>query len=104
MEKGMQSLFNEMKIMRAVTKHPNVIQLNEVYEGDNTYYFVMELSEGNSLYDEIKKHSDLMFTYDEVQSITKDLICGIQYLSKSNIMHRDLKPENLLFKHKNSLK
>ena len=93
-----------MKIMRAVTKHPNVIQLNEVYEGDNTYYFVMELSEGNSLYDEIKKHSDLMFTYDEVQSITKDLICGIQYLSKSNIMHRDLKPENLLFKHKNSLK
>lgn len=40
--------------MRAITDHPNVIKLVEVFEGENTYYFVMELSEGNSLYDEIK--------------------------------------------------
>ena len=44
--------------MRAATKHPNVIELQEVYEGENTYYFVMELSEGNNLYTEIKKHQD----------------------------------------------
>lgn len=50
-------MFNELKIMRAITGHPNVINLYETYEGENTYYFVMEIVEGTSLYDEIKKHS-----------------------------------------------
>ena len=42
--------------MRKVNEHNNVIKLYEVFEGENTYYFVMELSNGCSLYDEIKKH------------------------------------------------
>ena len=45
-----------MKIMRALNNHKNVIKLEEVFEGENTYYFVMEIMEGNSLYDEIKKN------------------------------------------------
>ena len=56
MEKGLASLMNEMKIMRKLNNHPNVVKLFEVFEGENTYYFVMELSSGNSLYEEIKKH------------------------------------------------
>jgi serine/threonine protein kinase len=43
--------------MRALRDHPNVIKLYEVFEGENTFYFVMEIVEGVSLYDEIKKHA-----------------------------------------------
>ena len=43
--------------MRNLRGHPNVIKLHDVYEGENTYYFVMDIVEGASLYDSIKKHS-----------------------------------------------
>ncbi len=43
-----------MKIMRTLSEHHNVIKLKEVFEGESTFYFVMEILEGKSLYDEIK--------------------------------------------------
>jgi serine/threonine protein kinase len=43
--------------MRELTGHINVIKLYETFEGENTFYFVMEIIEGTSLYDEIKRHA-----------------------------------------------
>lgn len=43
--------------MRNLRDHPNVIKLYEVFEGEHTFYFVMEIVEGTSLYEEIKKHA-----------------------------------------------
>jgi serine/threonine protein kinase len=40
---------NEMKIMRDLKGHPNIVNLHEVFEGEYTFYFIMELIEGNSL-------------------------------------------------------
>ena len=40
MDKGMESLFNEIEIMRALVDHPNVVKLKEVFEGENTYYLI----------------------------------------------------------------
>lgn len=99
-----ESLFNELKIMRATTDHMNIIKLFEVFEGENTYYFIMELCEGNSLYDEIKNHQSAPFSDDVIHSITEDLLSGVAYCASKNIMHRDLKPENLLFGIKDSQK
>lgn len=104
LEKGIESLFNELKIMRATTDHMNIIKLFEVFEGENTYYFIMELCEGNSLYDEIKNHQSAPFSDDVIHSITEDLLSGVAYCASKNIMHRDLKPENLLFGIKDSQK
>jgi calcium-dependent protein kinase len=83
--------------MRTLTNHPNVIKLYETFEGDNTYYFVMEIVEGTSLYDEIKNHSATPYKDDEIRDILKMLIAAIAYCADKNIMHRDLKPENILF-------
>ena len=32
--------------MRALTNHENIIKYHEVFEGENTYYLVMEIVEG----------------------------------------------------------
>lgn len=58
MENGIASLHNELKIMRQVDNYENIIKLHEVYQGDNTFYLVMDLLEGPSLYDEIKNYGD----------------------------------------------
>ena len=71
------SLFNEIEIMRALPDHKNIVKLREVYEGENTYYLVMDISEGKSLYDEIKSHQEKPFTPKEILQIIKDLSEGI---------------------------
>ena len=88
--------------MRALPDHKNIVKLREVYEGENTYYLVMDISEGKSLYDEIKSHQVKPFTPKEILQIIKDLSEGIACCASWKVMHRDLKPENLLFKNKNN--
>ena len=36
--------------MRELSPHPLIVNLHEVYEGDNNMYLIMDLAEGGSLY------------------------------------------------------
>lgn len=63
----------------------------------------MEILEGASLYDEIKKHSNQPYSDTEVKDIMKMLIAAVSECAKNKIMHRDIKPENILFAWKNSI-
>ncbi|EGR31496.1 protein kinase domain protein [Ichthyophthirius multifiliis] len=94
-ENGINSFMNELKIMQNVNDHPNIVKLHEVFEGDYTYYLVMELIEGPSLQEDLYNRENL-YTNHQIIQIMKMLILAIQYCSKKNIMHRDLKPDNIL--------
>ncbi len=83
--------------MRNLTENPYIIKLYEVFEGEYTFYFVMEIVEGTSLYEEIKKHAQSQYKDEEIKEILSMLINGIAFCASKNIMHRDIKPENLLF-------
>lgn len=39
--------------MRDLSNHKNIVKLHEVYEGEHTFYLVMELSKGPTLYDKL---------------------------------------------------
>jgi serine/threonine protein kinase len=40
--------------MRTLSPNPGIINLHEVYEGDNNIYLIMDLAQGGSLYSEMK--------------------------------------------------
>lgn len=48
-------MFQEISISRKMD-HPSFVSLHAVYEGDNTFYMVMDLVEGKSLHDEMSRH------------------------------------------------
>ncbi|EGR28086.1 protein kinase domain protein [Ichthyophthirius multifiliis] len=98
-DKGRESLINEIEILRSLN-HPNILKLHEVFETNNSIYFILDLIEGGELSDKLESKSK--FTYDEIKEIVKGLLEGIKYMHKKNIMHRDLKPENLLLKSSES--
>ena len=62
----------------------------------------MELVTGGELFNYIVRRKKLR--EKEASRFYRQIIDGIEYLSRLKISHRDLKPENLLLDHNNNIK
>ena len=60
------------------------------------YGLIFELL-GLSLYEYLKMNTFMGFNIVQIQNIAFQLLKGINFLHKINIIHTDLKPENILF-------
>merc|ERR1712000_5931 len=91
----MQRLRIEIDILTRV-KHPNIINLKEIMEDDDTLYIITELVTGGELFDKIVELG--AYTEADAAKLVARMVSAIDYLHSMNIVHRDLKPENLLLK------
>ncbi|KTW28738.1 uncharacterized protein T551_02588 [Pneumocystis jirovecii RU7] len=93
----------EISILRSL-KHKNIISVLEVAVGKalDDIYMVEEYCEQDmaSIMDAVS----IKYTQSEVKCLTKQLLEGVEYLHKQNIIHRDLKMSNLLLNAKGILK
>lgn len=90
-------LLRELAILKSV-KHPCLNKLKwivqpEDFSNINDAYLVLEPCDMD-LKKLLKSSKHLQEV--QVKSIIYDLICGLNYLHKSQIVHRDLKPANIL--------
>ncbi|CAD8113947.1 unnamed protein product [Paramecium sonneborni] len=99
---GFQALFNEINLM-ATLDHDSVVKLEEVYEGENTFYLILEHLKGNSLHDLISRGQIGQLSWDQIKSILWQILTGVSRMHQLEIMHRDLKPENIMFKEVNQI-
>lgn len=97
-------MLNEIDIMRAVN-HENILRLHEVFETEKSIYLVMELIQGRSLQDMLKKgvFKEPQFQ-TKIPNIIRSIMSGLSYLATKGIMHRDLKPDNILFDKEEKIK
>ncbi|EFN57977.1 hypothetical protein CHLNCDRAFT_20239 [Chlorella variabilis] len=84
----------EILILAAVSDHPNVVDMYEVWEDASYLFIVMEACMGGELFDMVieRKH----FTEADAASITAAMLSVMQHCHSKGIIHRDLKPENFL--------
>lgn len=90
---GKESLINELNIMRELSQesNENVLDLEGVYESDNSIYVVLELLTGGQLFNRIQLQNG-NFSEQDIKSFMAGFLNGIEHLHKNRIMHRDLKP------------
>ena len=74
--------------------HPNIVNVYDVGEDEGVNFIVMELVEGITLKDYIKKKGKL--SVKEATSIAIPVSLGLEAAHNSNIVHRDVKPQNII--------
>lgn len=94
----------EVKIMRALTGHNNLVQFYDAFEDHENVYIVMELCEGGELLDRILSRGG-KYTEDDAKTVLIQILRVVSFCHLQGVVHRDLKPENFLFtsKEENSL-
>ncbi|CAD8050293.1 unnamed protein product [Paramecium sonneborni] len=87
------SLHQEIEIMKKL-KHPNIVELYEVYSTSNNTYLVQEYCNGPDL----KQYMAEKKILEEEQAIKmiKQIANGLKQIVSNNFIHRDLKPANIL--------
>lgn len=75
-------------------EHTNVVRINEVFEANNTAYYVMEYIEGASLQDYVRKHGPM--SADAAKALLQPLIEAVATLHSNSIAHYDIKPANIM--------
>lgn len=81
---------------RAVARlnHPTIVQVYTFGEEKGVIYFVMELVEGETVTQRLKRNGALPL--QEAVFILLQTIEGLGYASARGIIHRDIKPSNLM--------
>ncbi|MBI5417594.1 protein kinase [Candidatus Poribacteria bacterium] len=87
----------EVEIVRKFN-HLNIVKLEKIGEYKNNPYIVMELLEGESLHEILKKGKK--FSFMESVHIIKQLAGVLGYVHSCGIIHRDLKPGNIMIENK----
>jgi len=97
-------VFEVIKLSIPVIKdinHPNILQLIDLKEDSEYYYFIYEYCDGGNLDDYLNylKNNNKSLTEEEVQYIMKQLVEAVKYLHNKKIVHRNMKPRNILIKY-----
>nr|KAF6506092.1 hypothetical protein HJG63_007929 [Rousettus aegyptiacus] len=85
--------FREVSSMKSLN-HPNIVQLFEVIDTENTLFLIMELVDGGDLLSYLMDCGRMM--EHQAQGIFRQLISALHYCHQRGIIHRDLKPGNIL--------
>lgn len=75
-------------------KHPNIVAVHSEFSAYGTSFIAMEMCDGPSLSDLIRKHGPLPIP--AVKAIIGQLAAGLACAHAAGIAHRDLKPSNVL--------
>jgi serine/threonine-protein kinase len=75
-------------------QHPNIVQVFDYGQSEESYYIVMEFVEGTDLRRYLKRHGVLQV--DRAVAIAHDVALGLGAAHRLGIVHRDVKPQNIM--------
>ncbi|EPS59727.1 hypothetical protein M569_15078, partial [Genlisea aurea] len=93
---AIEDVRREVKILRALTGHRNLVEFYEAYEDGENVYVVMELCKGGELLDRILSRGG-KYSEEDAKVVMVQILSVVSYCHLQGVVHRDLKPENFLF-------
>ena len=92
-EKYRQAFVREAKML-ATLHHPNIVEVLDVFDENNTSYMVMTFVKGKSLQQIVETRGKL--PYPETVNYIAQITNAVGYIHDHHILHRDIKPDNIM--------
>jgi len=93
-DKDLVNKFKRESQSAASLSHPNIVNVYDVGQYEDTFYIVMELVEGITLKEYIQEKGKL--SEKEALQIGKQVAKALKHAHTNSIIHRDIKPHNIL--------
>ena len=74
--------------------HPHIVQVYDVGQEGETYFYSMEFVRGGSLEDRLRNEGKIAVA--ETLRIALEAATALEYAESRHIVHRDIKPDNLM--------
>ncbi|MBP3349591.1 MAG: leucine-rich repeat protein [Bacteroidaceae bacterium] len=97
-----RSLFRKEYEVGSRLSHPNVVQYERMYEGDDDCYLLMEHIQGQTLAECIAFSTAYFTNRRNLDKFVGQLLAGVGYLHEQNVLHGDLKPQNIMLTQVNN--
>lgn len=95
---AVEDVKREVKILKALQGHENVVHFYNAFEDDSYVYIAMELCEGGELLDHILAKKGSRYTEKDAAIVVRQMLKVAAQCHLHGLVHRDMKPENFLFK------
>lgn len=82
----------EAECLNNLKHHRNIVQVNEVFAENGTFYYVMEFLKGETL----RQHVAGKLSEKEALKYIADIADALDYLHSEYINHLDVKPDNIM--------
>lgn len=93
---AIEDVRREVKILKALSGHHNLVKFYDACEDSNNVYIIMELCEGGELLDRILSRGG-KYPEEDAKAIVRQILSIVAFCHIQGVVHRDLKPENFLF-------
>eukprot|EP00457_Paulinella_chromatophora_P004028 gb/GEZN01004038.1/.p1 GENE.gb/GEZN01004038.1/~~gb/GEZN01004038.1/.p1 ORF type:complete len:552 (-),score=62.27 gb/GEZN01004038.1/:343-1998(-) len=76
--------------------HPHVVKLKDAYETSSRIWMVLELLNGEELFQKIMGASEKGLGREKTVLYFQQLVMAVKHLHERGVVHRDLKPSNIM--------
>ncbi|XP_052142052.1 calcium-dependent protein kinase 4 isoform X1 [Oryza glaberrima] len=95
---AVEDVKREVKILKELKGHENIVHFYNAFEDDSYVYIVMELCEGGELLDRILAKKNSRYSEKDAAVVVRQMLKVAAECHLHGLVHRDMKPENFLFK------
>lgn len=91
---GQEMFLREARKMNRVSQVPQVVQVLDLFQENNSAYIIMEFVEGETLKEHLKKTGPI--SWEDAKKIFLPVAEAMERVHKLGLVHRDLSPDNLM--------
>uniref|UniRef100_A0A672HAS9 Serine/threonine-protein kinase 17A n=1 Tax=Salarias fasciatus TaxID=181472 RepID=A0A672HAS9_SALFA len=90
-------IIHEIAVLELATASARVVNLHRVYEMASEMVLVLEFAAGGEIFNQcVSERDDEAFTEEDVKRLMRQILEGVTFLHRHNVVHLDLKPQNIL--------
>ncbi|KAF7247820.1 Serine/threonine-protein kinase 17A [Varanus komodoensis] len=89
-------IIHEIAVLELAQRNHWVINLHEIYETPTEMILVLEYAAGGEIFDQCVAEREDAFKENDVKRLMRQILEGVSFLHRNNVVHLDLKPQNIL--------